>query len=57
MLVKPYLFTSHMIAWKGFFDNPVPWTAIGRSALVLASYTVAFLAVTIVYFNQKDIQS
>ncbi|NDC41022.1 MAG: hypothetical protein EBZ77_05655 [Chitinophagia bacterium] len=57
MLIKPYLFTSHMIGWKGFFDNPVPWAAIGRSAVVLATYTVLFLGVTVAYFNKKDIQS
>jgi ABC-2 type transport system permease protein len=56
-LVKPYLFTTHMIGWKGFFDDPVPYRAIGRSALVLFSYTVGFLVLTIAYFNKKDIKS
>ncbi|MCF8449273.1 MAG: ABC transporter permease [Taibaiella sp.] len=56
-LVKPYLFTTHMIGWKGFFDDPVPYAAIGRSALVLVVYTISFLGVTILYFNKKDIKS
>lgn len=56
-LIKPYLFTTHMIAWKGFFDAPVPYFAIGRSALVLVAYTIGFLAATIWYFNKKDIKS
>jgi ABC-2 type transport system permease protein len=56
-LVKPYLFTTHMIGWKGFFDDPVPYAAIGRSALVLMVYTISFLGVTILYFNKKDIKS
>jgi ABC-2 type transport system permease protein len=55
--INPYLFTSHMIGWKGFFDNPVPYSAIGRSALVLVLYTVGFLSGTILYFNKKDITS
>lgn len=56
-LIKPYLFTTHMIGWKGFFDNPVPYAAILRSAGVLVVYTVGFLAATILYFNKKDIKS
>lgn len=56
-IIKPYLFTTHMIGWKGFFDSPVPYQAIGHSALVLALYTVGFLVITIVYFNKKDIKS
>lgn len=56
-LVKPYLFTTHIIGWKGFFDDPVPWGAIGWSAAVLLMYTVVFLSATIVHFNKKDIQS
>ena len=55
--IKPYLFTTHMIAWKGFFDDPVPYHAIGFSALILVIYTVGFLLATIVYFNKKDIKS
>ncbi len=56
-LIKPYLFTTHMIGWKGFFDDPVPYAAIMRSAGVLAMYTVGFLGITMLYFNKKDIKS
>jgi ABC-2 type transport system permease protein len=56
-LIKPYLFTTHMIGWKGFFDEPVPYKVIGRSATVLVCYTVGFLAAAVFYFNRKDIQS
>ena len=55
--IIPYLFTPHMIAWKGFFDDPVPYHAIGNSALILGLYSLVFLTITIVYFNKKDIQS
>jgi len=55
--INPYLFTSHMIGWKGFFDQPVPYRAIGKSALVLFLYTSGFLSATIYYFNKKDITS
>ena len=56
-MVKPYLFTTHMIAWKGFFDAPVPYDAILHSVLVLVAYIVVFIGATIVVFNKKDIQS
>lgn len=56
-LIKPYLFTTHMIGWKGFFDDPVPYAAITRSAGVLLTYTAGLLLATILYFNKKDIQS
>ncbi len=56
-IIRPYLFTTHMVGWKGFFDDPVPFAAIGRSALVMAFYTIGFLTATIVYFNKKDIKS
>lgn len=56
-LIKPYLFTTHMIAWKGFFDAPVPYNAILQSVIVLVVYIVVFLSATIVVFNKKDIQS
>lgn len=56
-LIKPYLFTTHMIAWKGFFDAPVPYNAILQSVIVLVAYIVVFLSATIVVFNKKDIQS
>ena len=56
-LIKPYLFTTHMIGWKGFFDSPVSYHAIGHSALVLSLYTIGFLLATILYFNKKDIKS
>ena len=56
-LIKPYLFTTHMIGWKGFFDDPVPYKAIRNSALVLSFYTLGLLLMTIIYFNKKDIKS
>jgi len=56
-MIKPYLMTTHMIGWKGFFDDPVPYAAITRSAMVLGAYTLGFLGITIVYFNKKDIKT
>lgn len=56
-VIKPYLFTTHIIGWKGFFDDPVPYAAITRSVAILVLYTVGFLGTTVLYFNKKDIKS
>lgn len=55
--IKPYLFTTHMIAWKGFFDDPVPYGAIWQSVWVLLAYIVIFLGATMLIFGKKDIQT
>ena len=67
--VKPYLFTSHMLAWKGFFYSKsngqgeaitgsienLP--AIMRSLAVLLAYIFLFVTSAIVIFKNKDILS
>ena len=67
--VKPFLFTSHMLAWKGFFytkvdagGSGVPGSlenvrAIMKSAGVLLAYIVLFVSSAIFVFNRKDILS
>lgn len=55
--IKPGLLTTHMLGWKGFFSDPVPYTSIGRSASVLSAYIIGLTGVTIFIFNRKDIQS
>ena len=69
LALKPYLFTSHMLGWKGFFD--VQQTAdnaavigsihalssIIRSAVILLVHIVLFVSVTIFLFRRKDVLS
>lgn len=67
--VKPWLFTSHMLAWKGFFYSrangegaAIPGTvenlpAILRSLAVLLAYIAAFVTAAIWIFKKKDILS
>jgi len=66
--VKPYLFTTHMLGWKGFFyvkgedgvtikgsiEN-VP--GIIKSGLILIGYTTLFIVIAVFYFRKKDILS
>lgn len=55
--IKPWLFTTHIIAWKGFFSAPVPYDAILFSGGMLVGYTLLFLAAAVYFFRKKDIQS
>ena len=56
-LMKPYLFTSHMLGWKGFFDNPVNYGSIFRSAGVLLLHIVGFVGAAMIIFRKKDVLS
>ena len=66
--IKPYLFTTHMLGWKGFFyvqgdegetirGSVENFSAIIKSAFILIGYTVFFLLVAIWYFRKKDVLS
>jgi ABC-2 type transport system permease protein len=67
--VKPYLFTSHMLAWKGFFYSRANadgqairgsvenLPAILRSLTILLTYIFLFVTTAIVLFRKKDILS
>lgn len=67
--IKPFLFTTHMIGWKEFFDikvndaneaivgtiqNP---RAILNSALVLVLHIIGFITASIIVFKRKDVLS
>lgn len=67
--VKPYLFTSHMLGWKGFFDVQVNANneqivgsvenlpAILKSAGILLFHIAGFWIASIIVFRKKDIMS
>jgi ABC-2 type transport system permease protein len=55
--LKPYLFTTHMIGWKGFFYNPIPWHDIVGSLEVLLGHILLFGVITWIAFKRKDILS
>lgn len=55
--IKPYLFTTHMIGWKGFFDSPVSLAPVMQSALILVFHIVLLMGVSLYVFNRKDILS
>lgn len=67
--VKPFLFTSYLVGWKGFFyinttDQGVPikgsienWPAIRKSLLILIGHIVVLVSASIIAFKRKDILS
>ena len=67
--IKPYLFTTQMIGWKGFFDvkvNEDNQAIVGsiqnlprvlHAAEVLIVHIVGFLIASVVVFRRKDILS
>src|SRR3954453_2281879 len=67
--IKPYLFTTHMIGWKGFFDvkvNSDNEAVVGsvqnmdkvlKAAGVLVLHITGFLIASVIVFRKKDILS
>lgn len=55
--VRPFLFTTHMISWRSFFEDPLPMKEIWKSIIVLLVHNVAFISIAIYAFNKKDITS
>ena len=55
--IKPYLFTNHMLNWKGFFDRPVDTREVLKSVLFLIGHIAFFVSLSIYIFRKKDILS
>ncbi len=68
-LVKPYLFTTHMVSWKEFFDIRVDENnatikgsiehpeRIVRSVAILAVHILLFVGASLFIFKKKDVLS
>jgi ABC-2 type transport system permease protein len=55
--IQPYLFTTHMLAWRSFFEDPLPMDKIVSSITILLVHIVVLLGIAIYKFNRKDILS
>jgi ABC-2 type transport system permease protein len=55
--VRPCLFTTHMTAWRFFFEDPVPINEIFISVTVLIIHIFSLLGIALYKFNRKDILS
>ena len=68
-IIKPYLFTTHMVGWKEFFDvrlNAANETVRGtvqrpdkiiKSSLILMGHSIFFVGASVYLFRRKDILS
>ncbi|MCS6935775.1 MAG: ABC transporter permease [Chitinophagales bacterium] len=52
---KSLLFTTHMVIWRNFFDNPLPMRQIVSSVVILLGHIVLFLIIAHRHFVRKDI--
>ncbi|HMO61334.1 MAG TPA: ABC transporter permease [Ferruginibacter sp.] len=67
--VKPFLFTSYLVGWKGFFyiattpdGQPIKgsienWPAILKSLWILIGHIVVIVSISVMAFRKKDILS
>jgi ABC-2 type transport system permease protein len=67
--VKPYLFTSYLVGWKGFFyidstpdgetikGSMENWPAVRKSLFILIAHIVVIVSASIFIFKRKDILS
>ena len=55
--LKPYLFTTYMIFWQRFLDDPTPWKEIGNSAMILGLHGIIPFLIALVVYSRKDIKS
>jgi ABC-2 type transport system permease protein len=68
-LIRPYLFTTHMVTWKEFFDMKVDADNVSiagtiqyperiiKSCLILTAHIIGFVWLSIILFRKKDILS
>ncbi len=55
--LQPYLFTTYINDWKLFFDEPVKYDEVFKSAGVLIVYILSIFSITGYIFTKKDILS
>ena len=53
--IRPLLFTTHMAAWRSFFEDPIPWQQIKESVYILLAHNALFIGVSLYTFHRKDI--
>lgn len=54
-VIKPYLFTTHIMEYRAVFNNPADFESLGNSSLVMLGHIVVFFILTILAFRKKDI--
>ena len=55
--LKPYLFTTYMVFWQRFLDDPIPWQEIAKSAAILGLHSLGLFVIAFGAYARKDIKS
>jgi len=55
--LQPFLFTTYMNFWRRFFDDPISWGEITRSAVILGLHNIGLFLAALVVYRRKDIKS
>ncbi|MEO6904291.1 MAG: ABC transporter permease [Bacteroidia bacterium] len=55
--IQAFLFTTHMMAWRNLFDDPLPKKEIINSIVILLVHIIGLLSIAVYKFNRKDILS
>jgi ABC-2 type transport system permease protein len=55
--LKPYLFTTYMVFWQRFLDDPIPWQEIAKSATILGLHSLGLFFIAFGAYARKDIKS
>jgi ABC-2 type transport system permease protein len=55
--LRPYLFTSYMLNWREFFNDPMDLPDITKAVSVLTGHIIVFFTATAFIFHKKDILS
>jgi ABC-2 type transport system permease protein len=55
--IKPYLFTTYMLNWREFFNDPLNISDIAKAVLILTGHILIFFSASAYIFKKKDILS
>jgi ABC-2 type transport system permease protein len=55
--LKPYLFTTYMVFWQRFLDDPIPWQEIAKSATILGLHSLGLFFIAFGAYARKDIKT
>ena len=52
--LRPWLFTSYLSFWRGFFQVEIPWGAVGQDAVRILAHSCLFLALALGRFRRRE---
>ncbi len=55
--LRPYLITTHLDAWTGFFQTPTDWEPIWKGLINFGAWGAGTMGVALWRFSRKDISS